>query len=58
MQIYLEYRLKPVSNGKISMGLIIARKRKVRKKNCTFILDKEERWYPPLPKRNWLGKID
>ena len=58
MRIYHEYRPKPVSGDKFNMRLIIARKRKVRKKNCTFILDKEERWYPPLPKRNWLGKID
>lgn len=36
MQIYHEYRLKPVSDGKISMDLIIARKRKVRKENCNF----------------------
>ena len=36
MQIYPEYRPKPGSGGEISMELIIARKRKVRKKNCTF----------------------
>ena len=36
MRIYHEYRLKPVSDGKISMNLIIARKRKVRKENCNF----------------------
>lgn len=40
MQIYPEYRLKPGSSGKISMELIIARKRKVRKERtelCTEI---------------------
>lgn len=37
MQIYPEYRPKPVSGDKFNMRLIIARKRKVRKKNCNFL---------------------
>ena len=37
MQIYPEYRQKPVSGDKFSMRLIIARKRKVRKKNISIL---------------------
>ena len=37
MQIYPEYRPKPVSDGKINMGLIIARKKKVRKENISIL---------------------
>ena len=37
MRIYHEYRLKPVSDGKISMGLIIARKSKICKKKMMYV---------------------
>ena len=37
MRIYHEYRPKPGSSGKISMGLIIAWKRKVRKERTMYV---------------------